>query len=59
MCTNGILQHRTFGRDPDPLGTGAGSFKRVLGGCAATIDRLSSVPFENDNNRSRCTIPTE
>jgi hypothetical protein len=31
VFTNGILQHRMFRRDPEPLGTGADSFKRVLG----------------------------
>src|SRR2546427_11634668 len=31
MVTNGILSHRVSGRYPEPSGTGAGGFKRMLG----------------------------
>ena len=31
MITNKMLAHRNSRRDPEPLGTGAGSFKRLLG----------------------------
>jgi len=31
MVTNRILSHRISGRYPEPSGTGAGSFKRMLG----------------------------
>ena len=36
VFTNGILLHRTSGRPPDLLTTGADSFKRVLG-CAPQV----------------------
>src|SRR5260370_2113382 len=32
MITNRMLAHRSSRCDPEPLGTGAASFKRVLGG---------------------------
>src|ERR1041385_5699383 len=31
MFTNGMLAHRSFRREPERLGAGAASFKRVLG----------------------------
>jgi|SRR6266508_4400789 len=43
MFTNRILPHGISGRPPDSLGTGADSFKRMLGGTTSIVQESSDV----------------
>jgi len=46
VFTNGILPHRTRGRPPDRLRTGAGSFKRLLGSFSPGPKRALGAPCQ-------------
>ena len=53
--TNGIVQHRTSGCDADALRTGAGSFKRLLGG-SPQLQVLSKAPYESRIQKTECAM---
>src|SRR5437867_9694234 len=66
IFTNGILQRRSTGDDPQSLRTGAGSFKRVLGGRPtgpASQPTAHSSPREYHSEKRKhdgtnvCTLP--
>src|SRR5436189_1989097 len=51
VVTNGMLPHRIPERPTDPLSAGAGSFKRVLGGCGC-VERALIVRTESGDSQA-------